>query len=154
MSEAQKAAKAEDAAKKERLAALKAKEPTRENITAELNAIRRRVAERRRQLPMAVPYNSTDLADAEWLIYELDKAMGYTGMTPSEIAELQELEDRRKLSQHFQAVADRIAAKHGALTPDELVERDHLTMLQDQQLGTDLPRYQELASKSEEFKDK
>ncbi len=127
----------------------KVKAPVEVDITGELEAIRVRLAERRRTIAAPVPYTSTDLADAEWLMVELDKAMGISALlTPSEQAELLALTARRKLSLPEQAVMDRITAKHGDLTPAELVELDYLTMTQDAQLGPDLDRYNELVAKS------
>ncbi len=125
------------------------------DVARELDAIRSRLAERRKNLAgggTTIHYNTTDLADAEWLMCELDHAIGGgDAMTPSERHELAEIEKLRLLSPAHQAVMNRISAKHGDLTPEELVEKDYLTMCQDGQMGSSLERYKVLLAKAESF---
>lgn len=126
---------------------------TKIDISGELNAIRNRLAVRRRELApggSTTLYTTTDLADAEWLLVELDKTQGFNGLTPAETHELAVLTEKRKLSVQDQAVLDRISGKHGEnLTPEELVERDYLLMKQDAQVGPDGDkRFKELTDKA------
>lgn len=128
--------------------------PSKVELSAELEAIRARLAERRKTLGSTVtPYSATDLADAEWLMVELDKSLGGSAaLTPAETAELAALTKRRALTPAQQAVMDRIAALHGKLTTDDMIEHDYLIIQQDRMLGPDLPRFQELMAKAAKLK--
>jgi hypothetical protein len=132
-------------------------EATKDDTSRELEAIRSRICQRRQQVksggkPHELVYNSTDLADAEWLLVELDKALGHECcLTPAETAELEELKEKRNLKASDQEVWSRISSKHGkGLTPDEMVMKDHLVAQQDAKLSNqELKRYRELQEKSD-----
>lgn len=127
--------------------------PSKEECAVELEAIRGRLAGRRRDLLTTRnpgPFSTTDLADAEWLLCELDCHLGHPcHLTPSEHAELASLTEARRLTGPDQEALDRISMKHGVLTPDDLIIRDHLSAKQDAKLNADeQERYKELTEKS------
>lgn len=149
----EKAEKAsERAAAKEEKAAAKI---TAIDVSNELEAIRKRLGQRRRDVYGGTPgaFNTTDLADAEWLLVELDKSLGHEGMAPFELAELDHLEKLRVLTDPSDvAVWAKLQAKHGKLTTEELVMHEYLEGKLDAMLTVvQLSRYKELTAKQAKF---
>lgn len=115
------------------------------NYDAELAAIRTRLAFRRKQMLSGGAslaerqFNSTDLADAEWLVIELSRAKGVTIISMDDEDNYQRLTKLRYdgLNPAQKAVLDRIQGLHGELNPGEMVELDYLHMQQDKLLTAD-----------------
>ena len=140
-------------AKAEAKADAKAKATTKVDITAELEAVRQRIAAKRRRgfKGTQEPFTTTDLADMEFLLVALDTAMGNKPLlTPAEADELYALQQKRELTDPIDIeVRNRIAGKGDTLTPEELVMRDHLNAKADAQLTeAELARLAELTAKS------
>lgn len=125
-----------------------------------LEAIRGRLTARRADIfghsVVGGPYTTQDLGDAEWLLVELDKALGHPdALTPAESWELAQLTKKRKLDSVEQGVWDRLSYRTDKLSGDDLVMKDHLCAKLDACLtAEELKRYKELSAQAEKYSEK